>query len=416
MKILQVCTGYDISFSGGITNYVRNFSKSLAEQGHEVTVLYSQDNGNPKNYNFGFLNINPILKPFHLSSVIMNDDFFEIEKILKDIQPDIIHVHMMIDLPLNVLDLFKSYAKLIISLHDYSFICNRIVLIKNDNSICTNSKDNLDCNLCIEKSDTIDNRYLKKSYKIIKDLFFADNFIPSSGHNEKFKVAKTHFANADVIIAVSNRVKEIYEENSFSNDNFIVNHIGNYTAEPEFRNLFAKRNKCIKGQKFKFGFIGNLNKIKGSDVFLQLIKNSNHEFHIYGGISEDVLLIIDGYVNVFYHGKYDHDDLGIILQNVDIGLVLPIWEDNAPQVIFEFLNAGIPIIGTKMGGLPDFINESNGVLFDVNEKGMSFIKNFINSDEIYSFYNIIVNKISGTKRAIEHSQEMIDIYSKELNK
>jgi hypothetical protein len=33
MKVLQICTGFDISFNGGITNYVRNISSTMADNG-----------------------------------------------------------------------------------------------------------------------------------------------------------------------------------------------------------------------------------------------------------------------------------------------------------------------------------------------------------------------------------------------
>ncbi|OPH00389.1 hypothetical protein B2I21_00165, partial [Chryseobacterium mucoviscidosis] len=75
-----------------------------------------------KKYNFKTLHIDPKLRPFHLSSVITNEDINVVEKIVKDLSPDIIHVHMMIDLPLKVLEVLKKHAKVIISLHDYSYV------------------------------------------------------------------------------------------------------------------------------------------------------------------------------------------------------------------------------------------------------------------------------------------------------
>ena len=411
MKILQISTGFDIGFNGGIPNYVRNISDALVDTGHDVTVIYSKDSGFKKNYKFKTRIVNLELQPFHLSSVISNVDIEKIEKVIKEENPDVVHVHMMIDLPIKVLEIFKKHAKLVISLHDYSHICNRIVLMKPNGKNCLDSNENKDCNFCIQSQETIDNRYLRVINREFKNIFFKDKFFNSRGHHEKFLVGREVFKKADALIAVSSRVKEIYEKAGFTNNNFVVNHIGNYTAEDQFRELFKDRRHINFGEKIKFGFIGNLILIKGAEIFLKLIENVQHEFHIYGGINAEIQQKIKFKKNVFYHGKYQHNELPTILQNIDFGLVLPVWEDNAPQVVFEFLNAGIPILGTKMGGLPDFINEKNGKLVENSDEGIQEAIDFLASDKVYVLYNAVLNKIEGTKKAKQHSDEMMVIYN-----
>ncbi|WP_349679505.1 glycosyltransferase [Empedobacter sp. UBA5987] len=409
--MLQISTGYDISFNGGITNYVRNISSTLSSFGNEVYVLYSQNNGEVKEYEYNLINYNSILRPFHLSSVISNSDIENIEKIVSELRPDIIHVHMMIDLPVGVLEMFMNYAKVVISLHDYSYVCNRIILLDREGKLCESSNGNLKCNSCISWEETIDSKLgsiIRKSGKILG----IDKIKDSSGHKERFEFGKKMFSNVNALIAVSNRVKEIYIRNGFENSNFYVNHIGNYTAEDDFRLSFGKRELKNKDEKFNFGFIGNLNYHKGSDLFFKIASKSHHNFHIYGGIDAHLMELVEQLPNVTYHGKYQHSDLKNILSNVDIGLVLPIWEDNAPQVVFEFLNSGIPILGTRMGGLPDFINDDNGILFSNNDEELVNVINFLNSEEIYSFYNRVVNNIKGTKKSSEHMNDLLSIYQK----
>ncbi|GGF10239.1 Glycosyltransferase involved in cell wall bisynthesis [Chishuiella changwenlii] len=411
MNILQVSTGFDISHNGGITNYVRNISSTLVDFGHKVTVLYSQDNNQEKDYNFNLINIHPILKPFHLNSVISNTDIEKVEKIIKKLNPDIIHVHMMIDLPAGILEIFKKYSKVVISLHDYSYICNRIILMDREGNNCINNNQNRKCESCIPFEETIDNRIIAGVLRKTAKILGVNKLSNSSYHHERLKYSQKLFSEINGITAVSNRVKEIYLSNGFTNDNFFVNHIGNYTAEEEFRSSFGRKDNIEIEQKIKFGFIGFLDFYKGSEIFIEFAKNSYHDFHIYGNISDSVLNRIKNEPNIFYHGKYNHEDLKNILMNIDIGLVLPVWEDNAPQVVFEFLNSGIPIIGTRMGGLPDFINDQNGRLFENTPNEIDNMKSFIDSDEIYNFYNERINKIKGTKKAAEHMTELLNIYN-----
>lgn len=411
MKIVQISTGFDISYNGGITNYVRNISESLIDKGNQVTVIYSNNGGSSNDYKFNTIPIKTKKKAFGLSSVITNNDVDKLEKIIKKENPDIIHVHMMIDLPIRVLEMFKKHAKLVISLHDYYYICNRIILMKSDGSNCIDSDENKLCNFCINSVEVIDNRFLRFLNKNIRNIFFKKTFSPSSGHHERFIVGREIFKKADLIIAVSNRVKEIYQKSGYTNKNFVVNHIGNYTAEDDFRKLFSGRKVKEVDDVIKFGFIGNLNYHKGAEILLKLIKDTKNEFHIYGRVSPNVLEEINDSENVIYHGEYKHIDLPAILKNIDFGLVLPIWEDNAPQVIFEFLNAGIPIIGTNKGGLPDFIDHTNGRLFGVHVNDILEMKNFINSPDLIVFYNKVINNIKGTKKANQHSNELLHLYS-----
>jgi glycosyltransferase involved in cell wall biosynthesis len=417
MKIVQISTGYDISINGGITNYVRNLSSKLVENGHQVFVIYSQKDGLPKNYPFECIPITTILNPFHRKSVVYNKDVINLQKIISEIKPDVIHVHMMIDLPVDVLKMFKANAKLIISLHDYSFLCNRIVLFKKSGVICNNSNENKECNYCIESFETTRSRVVRKLLMLLKQYVYKEKIMSSSGHHERFVTCREYFKQADALVAVSTKVKQIYESNGFTNNLFVVNHIGNYTAEDEFRANFANKKNIEKYDKIKFCFMGNFHKAKGTDMFLQLAAASlKNEFHIYGELGNIAFAEqITQHKNIYYHGMYNHSDLIDILKSIHIGLVLPIWEDNAPQVVFEFLNANIPVIGTKMGGLTDFIDENNGFLFDNNEDGIKAVIAFINSDEIYSFYNKIINGFSGTKKPIQHAIEMIRLYEKTIS-
>lgn len=409
MKILNIACGFDISFNGGITNYVREISQELMNQGHEVIVIYSQDNKIKKRYSFTTIPIKTKLRPFHLADKLHNNDSKTIEKTLNKYRPDIVCVHMMLDLPLDILSIIKKYSKLVIVLHDYFYICKKIIKIDNTKKICHQSNENMKCDGCINKFESINSRYLNNriTRKLLK--LIPDGYLPNTKKNrEFFLVKKEFFNNADLVISVSERVKEIYNLEGFDNPNFIVNTLGSYTSDRKFTDEFLNYRRIINPPTpLKIGFIGNLIYHKGSEIFKEILIKTKHEYHVYGGIEESLLYELEKYDNFYYHGKYNHEDLVSILKQIDIGLTLSVWEECFGLVTLEYLNANIPVIGTNMGATPKVIKD-RGVVFNIDEKSINAMIQYINSEEIYILYNKVIIKDVQNKTVPMHVEKLIE--------
>lgn len=69
------------------------------------------------------------------------------------------------------------------------------------------------------------------------------------------------------------------------------------------------------------------------------------------------------------HHGYRYFDIPWMLGGKDIGVVPSVWWDNAPQTVFEYLACGVPVLGARLGGIPDFITHGhNGLLFRGNDR------------------------------------------------
>ncbi len=60
---------------------------------------------------------------------------------------------------------------------------------------------------------------------------------------------------------------------------------------------------------------------------------------------------------------YDRADLSRLCDPIDLGVVPSVWWDNSPQTAMEFLAHRVPVLGSRVGGIPDLVREGdNGLL------------------------------------------------------
>ena len=408
MKILEICTGFPLSFQGGITNYVRSLAQQLYECGNEVYVLGDEDN---EKYEFHYVGYRTNLNGFVYGPLRDKKGLKWLKIFLEREKFDVIHVHMCINIDWDLYELLNQYHY-IVSLHDYFFICPRITMIDNCGASCEKYEEEK-CKKCISYLHRL------KAARYIPKLFAPSNsatdympHVPQKISQMRYEKFRKLLEQADYVLPVSNRVGEIYS-NSGINANYKTLHIGNISAN-EFDNRKAH---VSDGSRVNLVYLGRLSYYKGVNILTRIADEIDHgrnSIHFWGYSGKYKDLLRDH--GILDHGKYDQNQLSDILSNMDIGLVLPIWEDNGPQVVMEMLNNKLPVIATRMGGIPDFINEDNGYLFNPNsngdiEKVCSYI-NGLTKDDILR----MKLKINRTISPAEHCTAICDIYKEIMGK
>lgn len=399
-SILHICTGFSLDFQGGITNYVRSIAKTQAINGHKVYVL--TDSG--KNDEYKVISIESKNQSF--SFFKRKDDLMlsEIQQLLFKNKFDLIHIHMMLNIDQRVYEVLKDY-KYIVSLHDYWFICPRIQMVKLNEQRCEKCTSKCyECFNVLEKHQSVYRLVRKLTSETFSTYFPIKNRkIYSSWIDNNKKLLE----NADCLIPVSKRVEEIYR-NSGINSKYSVLHIGNLTANDFDYNYIYRPNNCIN-----LVILSNISNIKGGKLICEILKKVNNpllKVHFFGRASETQKKMMKS-AGIIDNGPYNQNELHGILQNMDMGIIVPIWEDNGPQVVMEMLNNHLPVFATKMGGIPDFVNDNNGFLFDpFNECDLQRAIDFLD--------NLTFDKIARMKASIkpttsplEHYHELMELYS-----
>jgi glycosyltransferase involved in cell wall biosynthesis len=195
---------------------------------------------------------------------------------------------------------------------------------------------------------------------------------------------------SSLIIGVSSDVRNKLIRYGVDEKLIKVQHIGSLIAEKKINHT-----KSLNKNKIVFGFIGGVGYYKGvhliADAFNQLPDDliKKCEVKIYGKGDENYVEAIKSKLfsnthknNFQFFGKYSPADIPEITNQIDISLLPSLCADTAPQTIFESYSAGLPVIGPKIGGFPDFISDGkNGFLFEaansksLSEKMLNILKN-----------------------------------------
>ena len=224
--------------------------------------------------------------------------------------------------------------------------------------------------------------------------------------------------NAKAIIVVSNCLKEALEKNKIKNKFYIIPNIVDFNNEEREQkgnrikkmlhiSLLKDKEKNVSGildalkeiymarQDFILGIVGD-----GPDrMYLEKIAKDY-------GFLDDV---------VFFHGAVEPSKVSNFISNCDFLITNSRYETFSVSTA-EALAHGKPVISTRCGGPEEFIDESNGILINVNDKEalVSAIEYMLDNHNRYN--SNLIKKIAIEKFSPEIiGKELFEVYKEVLN-
>lgn len=124
------------------------------------------------------------------------------------------------------------------------------------------------------------------------------------------------------------------------------------------------RGKDVKDRENLVGFIGNINRLKGIENFVQalpiLFKNRSDIRIIIGG-DGPLLRDIERYIlneniqdRIKIMNWIPYETLSSVLNELKL-LVVPSFTEGLPSIILEAMASGTPVLATSVGGIPEII-------------------------------------------------------------
>lgn len=233
---------------------------------------------------------------------------------------------------------------------------------------------------------------LKKKYglPLVCSLRGSDiNLYPNYG-GLTMHMTREVINKSDALISVSAALKEAANAIAPSKKQIKIIYNGcdqnSFARQPEQRSLM--RSKLSIGLKEKvLAFVGNISEDKGVFELLRafqsvLSKNNCIRLLLAGSgdkkdISEFNLLISSLHLKpkVNWLGKLAHAEIASLMSSADI-FVFPSHHEGLPNAVLEAMSCGLPIIATRIGGIPEAVEHNQSGLL-VPAKDVSALANAI---------------------------------------
>jgi glycosyltransferase involved in cell wall biosynthesis len=138
---------------------------------------------------------------------------------------------------------------------------------------------------------------------------------------------------------------------------------GDYPGQPE--------NIPNLPEKPYFLFVGRLEKIKGLQTLIPVF-NGDPRAHLLiagrGGYESQLRRMASKHPHIHFMGSLSSFQLRTLYQQAVAVIVPSICYDIFPNVILEAYTCRTPVIARNLGGMPEFLNESNsGIIYDTEE-------------------------------------------------
>ncbi|RKZ12941.1 hypothetical protein DRQ53_05280 [bacterium] len=120
-------------------------------------------------------------------------------------------------------------------------------------------------------------------------------------------------------------------------------------------------------------FLGQIDHHKGVGLLMQALEGLLGEYHAlefdFGGVGpmqdELVAFCARSEGRARYHGMVQGDGKARLLRDAHFVVVPSVWNDNFPRTMLDAFSNGLPVIGTRRGGIPEVVRDQvDGIIIE----------------------------------------------------
>lgn len=343
---------------GGTEVYFQNLAKILNDHGSETIPYAVQDKRNPENdfeqyfpRSLDFRDQSTAYKIYNFDRII-GRTFYSFESkrkiaaLIDDHNPDIAHLQCIENhiSPSIIDELHSRKIPIVQSVNTYKHVCAAYRLYRTDvNEICEKciggNHYHALLNRCVKGS-------LAGSALGMLEMYLHQSWMKIYHKVDKFIVPNAFMANKMIeggypeekIVKMRNPFEVSGITPTFKEGNYFL-YFGRIEPEKGVFNLVKAMKQLSKHRLVVVG--------EGSDLNKCMDWSKQHKLK-----------------NIEFTGPKWGEELAPYLQNCSAVVVPSLWHEPSPYVIYQALAQGKPVIGSRVGGIPDLITEETGRLFN----------------------------------------------------
>lgn len=321
MRIVLLHSRYLSGELSGENRVVADEAELLREGGHEVTTFTPQAR----------LEVGPFRMA--RNAVWSSAAVAQVQRLLTEFRPDVVHVHSLF--PALSPAVLRTSAPIVMTLHNARLLCLPATFLRDARA----------CESCIGKIPW---------RGVVHGCYRASR--PASATlaaSLTLHRALRTFDRVALFLAVSEFVRAKHVEAGFDAHRIRV--------KPNFVPPAKRR----VGSGGSFLVIGRLTREKGVDILLSGWGDAPLE--VVGEGDERRALEDTAPGGVRFRGAVPASSIPDLLVNAR-ALLIPSRSEGLPRIVVEAFAAGIPVVGSRVGGLPELVEHGvNGLLVDVDD-------------------------------------------------
>lgn len=270
------------------------------------------------------------------------------KKLLNDFRPQVVHLQNIHSYLSPVLAKLAKEAgcKVVWTLHDYKLLCPSYSCLRDGKpcELCYDDKSNVLTKRCMKGSFVASALAYLEALKWNRTLLekYVDNFVCPSAFMAQ-KMAQGGFDKSKLTV-VCNFVDPVKLES--------------------FKNLPTESRDSY------YLYVGRLSEEKGVRTLMEVASSLPYKLKVAGGgpLADELRDKYAGNDNVEFLGHQDAKQVSELLSSAVASVIPSECYENNPLSAIESLCAGTPVIGARIGGIPELIDSESGVVFESGNK------------------------------------------------
>jgi glycosyltransferase involved in cell wall biosynthesis len=188
------------------------------------------------------------------------------------------------------------------------------------------------------------------------------------------------FIHAAQVIVPNVFVRDVHARLGFPAERSVIVPFGIDGSAADFQAVQAARQAAAQraANQLHIGFVGSVAWQKGVDVLISAVNQLPDEgvtLSIYGGLSAfpgyvALLRKLARHPGIRFCGAVSREALWPALGELDVFVFPSVWYEGSPFVIREAFAAGVPVVASRIGALPEMVRHgTDGLLFPPGDVG-----------------------------------------------